>query len=244
MNVATELPLGEGRYLVRPDTRDALIDEVRRGLVRRPRTLVPWMLYDAEGSRLFERITGSDRPRPLRLLELGAGTATKTGILLDAAARLRDRVVYIPVDVSPDALDEACDSIGCLLPDVLLRPVVANYVRCPPRLEPFRGTTLAMCIGSNIGNFSPEAACTILRNLRSELGPGDALLLGVDLVKDESTLVRAYDDGEGVTAAFNLNILHRLNRELAADFDTSCFRHRARWNRAESRIEMHFGEHA
>jgi L-histidine N-alpha-methyltransferase len=246
------------------DTREALIDEVWRGLLKRPRSLVPWMLYDSEGSRLFECITtlpeyyptrtereilanyaeaiisatASDS-RPLRLLELGAGTAAKTGILLEAATRLRNEVIYFPVDVSSDALDAACDSIGCLLPDVQIQPMVANYVTHPPKLERFKGTTLAMYIGSNIGNFSPDEARTILRNLRSELRPGDALLLGTDMVKDEATLVRACDDKAGVTAAFNLNILHRLNRELGANFDTRHFRHRARWCRVESRIEMH-----
>jgi L-histidine N-alpha-methyltransferase len=116
---------------------------------------------------------------------------------------------------------------------------VANYVTDPPKLERFKGTTLAMYIGSSIGNFSPQEARTILRNLRSQLRDGDALLLGADMVKDEATLVRAYDDKAGVTAAFNLNILHRLNRELGADFDTNCFRHRARWNPLKSRMEMH-----
>ena len=247
------------------DTREALIDEVWSGLTRRPRSLVPWMLYDSEGSRLFECITtlaeyyptrterdilasyaeaiilatGSDYSRPLRLLELGAGTAAKTGILLEAATHLRDEVVYIPVDVSSDALDEACDSISCLLPEVQLQPMVTNYVTHPPKLERFNGTTLAMYIGSSIGNFSPAEARTILRNLRSELRGGDALLIGTDMVKDEATLVQAYDDKDGVTAAFNLNFLHRLNRELGANFDTGCFRHRARWNGVKSRIEMH-----
>jgi dimethylhistidine N-methyltransferase len=223
------------------------------------------MFYDAEGSRLFERITTlpeyyptrternilanyaetiikairSDYYRPLRLMELGAGTAAKTGILLRAATHLRNEVVYLPIDVSPDALGTACESIGCLFPDVRLEPMVANYVTHPPKLERFHGTTLAMYIGSSIGNFTPEEARTILRNLRSELKPGDAFLLGTDLVKDEATLVRAYDDKEGVTAAFNMNILRRLNRELGANFDTDCFRHRARWNRVESRVEMH-----
>jgi L-histidine Nalpha-methyltransferase len=251
--------------LFKCDTREALIDEVWSGLLKRPRSLVPWMLYDSEGSRLFECITtlpeyyptrtergllaghaeaiitatGSACSRPLRLLELGAGTAAKTGILLEAAARLRNEVIYLPVDVSPAALDAACDSLGCLLPDVQLQPTVANYVTHPPKLERFQGTTLAMYIGSSIGNFSPKEARTILRNLRSELRAGDALLLGTDMVKDEATLVRAYDDSAGVTAAFNLNILHRLNRELGANFDTGCFQHRARWNRVESPMEMH-----
>ena len=189
----TELPAFEAKSLAPPDTREALIDEVSRGLPTRPRSLVPWMLYDAEGSRLFECITtlpeyyptrterdilanyaeaiitatGSDYSRPLRLLELGAGTAAKTGILLEAAARSRNEVSYLPIDVSPDALDAACDSIGRVLPDVQLQPMVANYVTHPPKLERFNGTTLAMYIGSSIGNFSPYEARTILRNLRS-----------------------------------------------------------------------------
>jgi L-histidine N-alpha-methyltransferase len=265
MNLTTDFEPLEATSLAPLNAREALIDEVWSGLLKRPRSLVPWMLYDGEGSRLFECITtlpeyyptrtergilasyaaaiitaaGSDYSRPLRLLELGAGTAAKTGILLEAAVRLRDEVIYLPVDVSSDALDAACDSIGCLLPDVELRPIVANYVTDPPKLEPFQGTTLAMYIGSSIGNFSPEESRTILRNLRSQLSAGDVLLLGTDMVKDEATLVRAYDDKDGITAEFNLNILHRLNRELGANFDTGCFRHRARWNRAESRIEMH-----
>jgi dimethylhistidine N-methyltransferase len=265
MNIATDCQTLETKNLAPLDAREALIDEVWRGLRKSPRSLVPWMLYDAEGSRLFECITtlpeyyptrtereilancaegiieatGSDRSRPLRLLELGAGTAAKTGILLRAATRLRNEVVYFPIDVSPDALDAACDSIGWQLPDVQIQPMVANYVTYPPKLQGFNGTTLAMYIGSSIGNFSPEEARTILRNLRSELRAGDALLLGTDMVKDEAILVRAYDDNDGVTAAFNLNILHRLNKELGANFDTTRFRHRARWNRVESRIEMH-----
>jgi L-histidine Nalpha-methyltransferase len=269
MHSTTDFQTFEGTSLAASlaplDTREALIDEVWRGLLKQPRSLVPWMLYDSEGSRLFECITtlpeyyptrterdilanhaeaivtatGPDYSRPFRLLELGAGTAAKTGILLKAATRPRSEVIYFPVDVSSDALDEACDSIGCLLPDVQLQPMVANYVTHPPKLERFKGTTLAIYIGSSIGNFSPREARTILRNLRSELRAGDALLLGTDMIKDEATLVRAYDDRDGVTAAFNLNVLHRLNRELGANFDTGCFRHRARWNRAESRMEMH-----
>jgi L-histidine N-alpha-methyltransferase len=265
MTAITELQTLEQKSLAPLDAREALIDEVWRGLLKRPRSLPPWMFYDFEGSRLFERITrlpeyyptrtehgiltnhaeaiitatGSGYSRPFRLLELGAGTAAKTGILLSAATRLGNEVTYLPVDVSSDALDTACDSIARLVPDVQLQPVVANYVTHPPKLEPFDGTTLAIYIGSSIGNFSPEEARTILRNLRSELRPRDALLLGTDMVKDKATLLRAYDDEDGITAAFNLNILRRLNRELGANFDTGCFRHRARWNPGRSRIEMH-----
>ena len=223
------------------------------------------MFYDAHGSQLFERITTlpeyyptrternilatfaeaiitmarAGRPESLRLVELGAGNASKTGILLDSIVRMQGEVLYTPVDISSEALDVACESIASSLPDVRVEPVVANYVTSPPRLNHVNGTTLAMYIGSSIGNFSPEDARTILRNLRSELRSGDALLLGTDMVKDEPTMVAAYDDGDGVTAAFNLNILHRLNRELGANFDLDKFCHRAVWNRAKSRIEMH-----
>jgi L-histidine N-alpha-methyltransferase len=246
-------------------TREALTREVRRGLIARPRSLSPWMFYDAEGSRLFERITTlpeyyptrterailaghadaiiaaahGDRSLPLRLVELGAGTAYKTCILLEAALRVSDDVTYVPVDVCPDALELACRNIARALPEVRMQPIVRNYVTHPLQLDPFDGTTLALYIGTSIGNFSPEEAQLILRNLCSQLQTGDALLLGTDMVKDEPTLLGAYDDNDGITAAFNLNILHRLNRELGANFDANCFRHRALWNSIESRIEMH-----
>jgi len=223
------------------------------------------MFYDARGSRLFERITTlpeyyltrtercilsthaneivnaarESTESPLRFVELGAGTASKTGILLEQAARAQGEVLYMPADVSPEALDAASTSISHKLHRVRVEPIVANYVTDPPRLQPFDGHTLALYIGSSIGNFSPQEARDILRNLRSQLRTGDALLLGTDMVKDEEVLLAAYDDAEGVTAAFNLNILCRLNRELGADFDLACFRHRAVWNGAESRIEMH-----
>src|SRR5579862_3119600 len=170
MTLTSEIPRLAATSQAPPDTREALIDEVWRGLRKRPRSLVPWMFYDGEGSRLFECITrlpeyyparterdiltsyaeaiitacGPGCYRPLRLLELGAGTAAKTGILLEAATRLRNAVSYLPVDVSPDALDTACDNIGCLLPGVRLQPLVTNYVTHPPKLERFEGTTLAM----------------------------------------------------------------------------------------------------
>jgi dimethylhistidine N-methyltransferase len=153
--------------------------------------------------------------------------------------RLSDNVTYVPVDVCPNALELACQNIASALPEVRIQPIVRNYVTHPLRLEPFDGTTLALYIGTSIGNFSPQEARLILQNLRAQLQAGDALLLGTDMVKDEGTLLAAYDDNVGVTAAFNLNILHRLNREVGADFDTSCFRHRVLWNSVESRIEMH-----
>jgi uncharacterized SAM-dependent methyltransferase len=133
----------------------------------------------------------------------------------------------------------ACENVECALPEVRVQPIVRNYVTHPLELEPFDGTTLALYIGTSIGNFSPEEARLILRDLRVQLQPGDALLLGTDMVKDEPTLLAAYDDSAGITAAFNLNMLRRLNRELGANFDSGCFRHRVLWNSIASRIEMH-----
>jgi dimethylhistidine N-methyltransferase len=175
----------------------------------------------------------------LRLVELGAGTASKTCILLEAALRASDDVVYVPVDVCPDALELACQNVAFALPEVRMQPIVRNYVTHPLLLDTFDGTTLALYIGTSIGNFSPEEAQLILRNLCSQLQTGDGLLLGTDMVKDERALLAAYDDNDGISAAFNLNILHRRNRELGANFDASCFRHRVLWNSIESRIEMH-----
>lgn len=251
--------------------QEALASAVRPGLSSMPKWLPAWLFYDAEGSRLFERITGlpeyyptrteraifadhaetivdaamqvyrqahGDR-QPLRMLELGAGTATKTGILLAAAVRSQGGIDYLPIDVSEASLDEACTSLAVSHPRVHLIPQLANYVTDALRIPPHDGPTLALYIGSSIGNFSPDEAVSILRNLRAQLRAGDSLLLGTDLVKDERTLLAAYDDREGVTAAFNLNVLRRINRDLRATFNLSAFQHRAVWNAEQSRIEMH-----
>ena len=237
---------------------------------RRRQNPPPWLFYDAAGSQLFEQITAlpeyyltrtersifaahadtifsslSASPAlPVTLAELGAGTAAKTGILLRALTRLQPTVLYQPIDISPTALDDACATLERTLPAVTLRPQVANYITQPFTLErPPNATILALYIGSSIGNFSPAEARAILANLRSQLQPGDALLLGTDLApsptKSVETLLAAYDDAAGTTAAFNRNILTRLNRDLAADFDPAAFRHRALWNPTHSRIEMH-----
>jgi L-histidine Nalpha-methyltransferase len=184
----------------------------------------------------------------LTLIELGAGTATKTGILLAEAVRQQGSIVYQPVDVSESALAAARENILANLPGVTVRVQVADYTREPLPLDRLPNTrTLALYIGSSIGNFTPEDARDVLRNLRAQLLPGDALLLGTDLRpsrepnahKTEATLLAAYNDAAGTTAAFNLNILTRLNRDLGADFHTEAFRHKVFWNSTESRIEMH-----
>ena len=247
---------------------DAVATELRSGLLARPRTLSPWLFYDEEGSRLFEAITSlpeyyltrSERGifaahaaeiitaasggHPLTIVELGAGTAAKTGLLLRACLQRQGSVVYQPIDVSPSALAEAREVIERDLAGVLVEPHVANYITEPLVLSRPKGArTLALYIGSSIGNFSPTEATGILLRLRRELSPGDGLLLGTDLApsgtKSVDQLIAAYDDDVGVTAAFNRNLLIRLNRDLGSDFDISCFAHRALWNDAESRIEMH-----
>ena len=257
-----------------PDAlREAILRETLNGLTATPRTLSPWLFYDEQGSQLFEQITelpeyyltrteraiftananeilavassnGSKPPARLTLLELGAGSATKTGILLQAAVARQGSVLYQPIDVSASALDEAASSIAAHIPGVLVEPQVANYLTEPFTLTRLPGErALALYIGSSIGNFSPQEATAILRNLRDHLEPGDSLLLGTDLApsaqKSIATLEAAYDDAAGVTAAFNKNVLTRLNRELDADFNLDRFAHRARWNATESRIEMH-----
>ncbi len=233
-----------------------------------PKTLSPWLFYDEAGSELFEQITqlpeyyltrteraiftahadeilelAADR-RCLTMVELGAGTATKTGILLRAAVRRQSQVMYQPIDVSESCLNEALANIELEIPGVKVVPQLANYITQPITLtRPPHARVLALYIGSSIGNFSPEQSREILLNLRGQLERGDALLLGTDLApgehKDEATLIAAYDDAAGVTAAFNLNVLTRLNRDLGAEFDTAQFTHRAVWNADESRIEMH-----
>ena len=195
-------------------------------------------------------------PDPFTIAELGAGTASKTGLLLHAATLLQPALLYQPIDVSPTALTAAADTLTAALRGLTVHPQLANYITEPytldhPSISPqgspsqpaVRSRILALYIGSSIGNFTPDEATSILRRLRTHLQPGDALLLGTDLApsrqKRLSTILAAYDDTAGITAAFNLNVLTRLNRDLDADFRLSAFAHRVRWNAAESRIEMH-----
>ena len=246
--------------------REAVLEEALTGLTSAPKTLSPWLFYDERGSQLFEAITalpeyyltrteraifakhGPSLPlrqgSPVTIVELGAGSASKTGILLQHFADHQGGVLYQPIDISPTALDEAAASISAKVPGVVVESQVANYITdgySITRLE--RHRVLALYIGSSIGNFSPAEAVGILSNLRDHLEAGDSLLLGVDLApgknKPVETLIAAYDDDAGVTAAFNKNVLVRLNRELNANFNVDGFAHRARWNAAASRMEMH-----
>jgi L-histidine N-alpha-methyltransferase len=253
-------------------TVQAVAEEARRGLTSSPKCLAPWLFYDEAGSQLFEEITAlpeyyltrTEREifaahaddifnalnSDLTIVELGAGSASKTGILLRALIERQPEVLYQPIDISPTALDEASAKLEQAIPRLTVRPRVANYVTESYTIERPAGTrVLALYIGSSIGNFSPAEAREILTGLRAQLQPGDALLLGTDLApcppeathpaKSPSTLLAAYNDAQGVTAAFNRNLLTRLNRELGANFLPHQFAHRALWNHTKSRIEMH-----
>ena len=240
---------------------------VREGLSDHPKRLPPWLFYDSEGSRLFDEITllpeyyltrtergifladgqaiiaqaaGKDELVRLRITELGAGSADKTRLLLKAAVERQGAVIYEPVDVSETALEVARERIEQEIPGVEVAPRVLDYMR-GLELEPTDDDErrLVLYIGSSIGNFEPHEAARLLKGVREGLAPEDALLLGVDLRKDEQILLAAYDDADGVTARFNLNVLARLNRELGGDFNLEAFAHRAVWNESESRMEMH-----
>lgn len=250
--------------------RSPLGAEVLRGLTATPKTLSPWIFYDSRGSELFEEITAlpeyyltrteraifrdhaseilataADDCR-LALIELGAGTATKTGLLLKAALERQQSVTYCALDVSASALEEARASITTQFPGVSVETRVADYTQNLGAIQPLQNPAtrrLVLYIGSSIGNFDPADATALLRRLRQRLAPGDHILLGADHApgagKNTAALLRAYDDASGVTAAFNRNALVRINRELHADFDLHAFRHVARWNPLQSRMEMH-----
>ncbi len=194
----------------------------------------------ARAAQSSPNVSDEAKPVRLRIAELGAGSADKTRLLLKAAAARQGTLLYEPVDVSAGALQAARERIEGEIPGVHVLPRVMDYTHGLDLYPAAQGERrLVLYIGSSIGNFDPEAANQILETIRAGLETGDALLLGVDLRKDERTLLAAYDDTAGVTARFNLNLLARLNRELAADFDLESFSHRAVWNATESRIEMH-----
>lgn len=234
--------------------------EVVEGLRSRPKHLPCKLFYDDRGSSLFEEITrlpeyyltrtelGILHERsaeiaqvagfPASIVELGAGTATKTGALIRAFARRQMRTRYFPVDISPSALSHARKRIKEECPGVVVRPVIADFGHGFGFLHEVIGRKLVLYLGSSIGNFSWNEAVAMLHGVGEQLSMGDALLLGTDMVKSPEVLVPAYNDAQGVTAEFNKNILARLNRELDADFDLSAFRHVAQWNATRSRMEI------
>jgi L-histidine N-alpha-methyltransferase len=240
------------------DLREGLIDDARIGLTSRPPWLPPKYFYDARGSELFDKITTLPEYYPTRtersilrqwapdiaraahaevLLELGSGSSEKTGWLLDAMESAGHLDAYVPVDVSPAALAGAVAGLAESRPGLPVFPVVADFERHLAEL-PRPGRRLVAFLGSTIGNFMPPERARFLASLAKALEPGESVLIGLDLVKDPKRLVAAYDDAYGVTAEFNLNVLHVLNRELGADFEVDGFRHRAVWDPVNEWIEM------
>ncbi|MCG6984573.1 MAG: L-histidine N(alpha)-methyltransferase [Thiocapsa sp.] len=251
-------PSGSVRFFDYRPTPADVCAEVLEGLGRPAKRLSPKLFYDQHGSRLFDAITELPEYYPTRteigilreygsemadrlgrdnvLIELGSGSSLKIQILL---AALRPRT-YLPVDISREHLLESAYALAERFPGLAIRAACADYsapFRLP--LEPDWTDLAAFFPGSSIGNFDPDDARLLLRRVAGLLGAGGRLLIGVDLPKDPAILNAAYDDAQGVTAAFNLNLLTRINRELDGDFDLDAFAHRAFFNAAESRVEMH-----
>lgn len=233
------------------------LQDLQRALAAPPHSISPKYFYDAEGSRLFDRICDLPEYYPTRtersilethagdiaqeigtgcdLVEFGAGSCSKVRLLLDAMRPRR----YLPIDISAEHLEQSAADLEREHPGLLVLPVAGDYtktVHLPPRLP--GAPRVGFFPGSTIGNFTPPEALQFLR-MAARLLRGGGLLLGADLVKDPADLHAAYNDAQGVTAAFNLNLLARANRELGADFDLDAFWHSAFYNAAEGRIEMH-----
>lgn len=235
--------------------RDAMVEALSRPV----KAISPKWFYDEAGSELFEQITELDEYYPTRteaalleriapelsaripagavLVEFGSGASAKTRILLDAAPQLS---AYVPLDISAEALVAAAARINADYPGLEVHPVEGDFTQPMTLPDAVAGRPrVGFFPGSTIGNFAPPAAAAFLRAVRVLLGDEATLIIGADIVKAEATLVAAYDDARGVTAAFNRNLLVRANRELGADFDLDAFTHRAIWNPADSRMEMH-----
>jgi L-histidine Nalpha-methyltransferase len=246
------------RRLTPEDLAVSLREDVRRGLTATPKALPPKYFYDARGSALFEEITRlpeyyptraersilaahaddiADLTKAVSLVELGSGSSEKTHLLLGALRRVGSLETYVPVDVSDDAIERAIPGLVARYPGLRVHGVVADFERHLDALPP-EGPRLVAFLGGTIGNFEPAPRAAFLAAVGRILAPGDALLLGTDLVKDPARLVRAYDDAAGVTADFNRNVLRVINRELAATFDPDSFEHVAVWDAEREWIEM------
>ncbi len=245
---------------IRAWQNEAFCADVLAGLSAARKTLPSRWLYDDRGSELFEEITRLDEYYPTRtetailrenaqaiadfcgadavLIEYGAGAGVKTEIVLAALTRPR---LYVPVDISGGFLELTAERIGRRFGELAIRPVVADFTTDfdLPHGLPSLGRRAGFFPGSTIGNLDEQATSAFLMRMRRHVGPDGGALLGVDLKKDIGTLIAAYDDRDGVTAAFNLNLLEQINRELRGDFRLHQFAHQARWNHARSSIEMH-----
>ena len=246
--------VGAAPMTIWPASQTTLAERVEIGLSARRKMLSSSDFYDDRGSRLFQEImqlpeyyltrvehsilreqgcqmarfvgAGADR---LSLVELGSGDGSKTLTLCEAIRRQRISCVYHPMDISPLALSELTARFSLELPDFDVQPFTGNYFQEWPAIDP-AARQVALLLGSNLGNLTAEESLSLLGRVRRRLRPGDMLLLGLDLKKDPQTILDAYNDGSGVTAAFNLNLLERLNRELEMDFDLAQFYHYATYD--------------
>ncbi len=248
--------------LVKRDPQADFAGDVRNGLTSTPKRLSPKYFYDQLGSQLFDAIcllpeyylTRAENeilqrhadeivnsvPGCLTLIEMGSGSASKTRALIEALLRKRREVLFIPVDISASALESSSLILLQSYPRLRIEAYAADYFVALAQLsKQSRGPTLALFLGSNISNFGRAEAPVFLEALRKVLKKGDALLLGADLKKDRAVLEPAYDDALGVTAAFNLNLLLRVNRELGGNFDLRAFKHHAFYNEEVGRVEIH-----
>ena len=248
-------------YLDGDGSRVALAEDVRQGLSGQPKQLPPKYFYDARGSELFDRITALPEYYPTRcerailnrhapeiaersgageLVELGSGTASKTRALLYAMAGAGALRRYVPFDVDESVVSLCASELVTLYPGLRVHGVVGDFERdldrMPPALE--GAPRLFAFLGGTIGNLYPHERFYFLARVREAMDPGDRLLLGTDLVKDREVLEAAYNDSQGVTAEFNRNVLHVVNRELGADFDPAAFEHVAFFDEERSWIEM------
>ncbi len=249
---------GTPPYTVRR-SRQQMVRDVRQGLTKVPKQLSPKYFYDERGSELFEEITQlpeyyltrAERSllerriseivaavRPCSLVELGAGSATKTRLILDEMRSSGCAECYVPIDVSKDFLEATALQLQADYPDIQITPVISDITE-PFALPAVASPTLVVFLGSTIGNFPREPAVRLLSHVARAMGPSDRFLLGADLRKDPEIINRAYNDSKGVTAAFNLNVLQRLNRELGADFPVSDYEHKAFYSSEQHRVEMH-----
>ena len=235
-----------------------LEDDVRQGLTTTPKDIPPKWFYDDRGSALFDDITRLPEYYPTRcerailversaeiarvsnadtLVELGSGTSEKTRILLDALCAAGTLKRFVPFDVSEQTLHDAAAAIEREYPGVAVEPVVGDFTKDLGAI-PMEGACMVAFLGGTIGNFLPEPRAAFLHDIASILDPDDTFLLGTDLVKDVARLEAAYDDAQGVTAEFNKNVLHVMNRELGADFDVGAFDHVAVFDTQNEWIEM------
>jgi L-histidine N-alpha-methyltransferase len=248
--------------LVTRDPRTGLAEDVRKGLAASPKRFLPKYFYDELGSQLFEAICllpeyyltraeeeilrnyadeiAASVEGKKTLVEMGSGSATKTRLIIEALLREQTELLFMPVDISASALESSSRILLQSYPRLRIEAYAADYFAGMAELEKSeRGRTLALFLGSNISNFPSADAIRFLSAMRSVLQKGDALLLGADLKKDPATLEAAYNDALGVTSAFNLNVLARINRELGGNFDLRSFKHHAFYNEDKGRIEIY-----